>query len=170
MQLVGLDVIDFLLHLVKKHNTFRLPFDPPYSSSPQIFWKIKEFKATKCFTHNRTANTIQLLVAVKTNFSGLFFFWTSSREGNEYSYLFKIGIKKWTKTCLKWHDGIRTNSSCCNIYTFGIYILQHLYFLLLMCKKRNLSRSTNILIRNYLTLCFLLRGEGRQCPILRSKC
>ena len=68
MQLVGLDVIDFLLHLVKKHNTFRLPFDPPPSSSPQIFWKIKEFKATQCFTHYRTANTIQLLVAVKTNF------------------------------------------------------------------------------------------------------
>ena len=94
MQLVGLDVIDFLLHLVKKHNTFPLPFDPPYSSSPQIFWKIKEFKAAQCFTHNRTANTIQLLVAVKTNFSGLFFFWRSSREGNEYSYLFKIDIKK----------------------------------------------------------------------------
>ena len=34
----------------------------------------------KYFTDHRTANTIQLFVAIKANFSGVFFFWTSRRE------------------------------------------------------------------------------------------
>ena len=36
------------------------------------------------------------------------------------------------------------------------------WFLLIICKEHTLSRSTNLLSRNHLTLCFWLRREGRQ--------
>ena len=44
------------------------------SSSPQLFQNKLEFGAKKYFTGHQTANTIPLFVAIKGNFSGLFFF------------------------------------------------------------------------------------------------
>ena len=38
------------------------------------------------------------------------------------------------------------------------------WFQLIMCKEHTVSRSTNLLSRNYTTLCFWLRKEGRRIP------
>ena len=48
--------------------------------SSRLFENIGEFGAKKYFTEHRTANAIQLVVAIKENFSGLFFFWVSPKE------------------------------------------------------------------------------------------
>ena len=44
------------------------------ASLPHFFQNIGEFGAKKYFTDQRAANTIQLFVAIKGDFSGLFFF------------------------------------------------------------------------------------------------
>ena len=49
--------------------------------SPWLFRNICEFGAKKYFADHRTANTIQLFVATKGSFSGLFFFWTCRCKG-----------------------------------------------------------------------------------------
>ena len=56
--------------------TLELPFS--LSSSQQ---KSSEFRAKKYFTGHRTANGMQSVVAMKGDWSGLLFFWTSCREG-----------------------------------------------------------------------------------------
>ena len=45
-----------------------------------LFRNTGEFGAKKYFTDHQTANTIQLFVALKWTFSGLFFDWKSRRE------------------------------------------------------------------------------------------
>ena len=54
----------------------------PSSSSASVtfFQEYQEFGAKKYFIDHRTANTIQLFVIIKSNFSGLFFFWTILNE------------------------------------------------------------------------------------------
>ena len=64
------------LHLLVKHNAFEFSL---YSA--QLFQDIGEFEAKIYFTDHWTANTIQLFVPIKVNFSALFFFWTTSSEG-----------------------------------------------------------------------------------------
>ena len=46
----------------------------------ETFPEYREFATKKYFAGQQTANTLQLFVAVKWNFSGLFFFWTSLKE------------------------------------------------------------------------------------------
>ena len=65
--------------------------------------KLKNSEQKKNFTDHQTADTIQIFVAIKGNFSGLIFFWTSCREGkfpkdyliNEATCLFTY---HWVKT------------------------------------------------------------------------
>ena len=72
---------------------------------PNFFRNIKEFGTKRYFTDHQTANTVQLLVAIKGNFSGLFF-WASRSEGyfprgylmNVYLLAIKTDITKWTKS------------------------------------------------------------------------
>ena len=66
---------------IKSHDpliTWSLGFDFLCSSSPsplmQLFQNIGEFEAKKYFTDHQTANKIQLYIAKRRNFSGLFFF------------------------------------------------------------------------------------------------
>ena len=47
----------------------------------QLLWNIRKLEAKNHFTYNQKANTIQLFVATKRNFSGLFFFWTNHSKG-----------------------------------------------------------------------------------------
>ena len=65
------------------------------SSSPQLFQNKLEFGEKKYFTGHQTANTIPLFVAIKGNFSGLFFFWASRSEG-EFPKVYLINVA----TCL----------------------------------------------------------------------
>ena len=52
-----------------------------------VFFPYRDFReywgiwTKNCFTDHRTVNTIQLVVAIKGTFSGIFFFWTSLKEG-----------------------------------------------------------------------------------------
>ena len=62
-----------LLHLFENHNALQLLFSPS-SSSPKPFQNIGEFGAKNYFVDHETTSTIQLFVATKGNFSGLFFF------------------------------------------------------------------------------------------------
>ena len=59
------------LHLHVKYDALELPFSP---SSFQPFQNIEKFRAKKYFTDHWTANTIQLFVALKENFSGVYSF------------------------------------------------------------------------------------------------
>ena len=45
-----------------------------------VFQNIGEFGAKRYFRYRQAANTIQLVVAIKGHFSGLFFFLIISRE------------------------------------------------------------------------------------------
>ena len=49
----------------------------PFSTTFPEYWGIRK---KKCFTDHQTAITVQLFVAIKGNFSGLLFFWTSRKE------------------------------------------------------------------------------------------
>ena len=85
-------------------------------------------------------------------------------------HIIKTDISLWTKTCLKWHDDITKSSPCCNIllwrqiFAFCKLISNSVLgrFLLIIYKKHTLTRSTNLLSRNHLTLCFRLKRDGRQ--------
>ena len=89
------------------------------SSSLQLFRSIGEFEVEKYFTGHQLANTIQLFVALKEGFSGLFFFWTIHREGKCSPLFICISLKQKLsneqKTWLTRHDDIRTECPCCNI-------------------------------------------------------
>ena len=96
-----------------KHNTLRIYFSSP--SSMRLFQNIGKFGAKKCFTDHGRANTIKLK-GIKGNFSGLFFFWASRGErGLPRDYLINVATYLFVKTCLRWHDVVRTNSPGCNI-------------------------------------------------------
>ena len=73
-------IIFTLLCLLEKRNAFLLPFSIFIFFSATFFLEYQEFRAKKYFTGHRTANIIQLFVAIKGNFSGLFFFLTSRSE------------------------------------------------------------------------------------------
>ena len=105
---------------------------PSVSSMPRIFQSIGESGAKKYFTDHRTANTVQLFVAIKGNLSGLFFSWTMHTDGEiPRGYLINVAtlhiividIKQWTKTCLNCQSpGIRTNSPCKQCSTLGKFL------------------------------------------------
>ena len=63
----------YFLHLLVKHNALKFLFSP-FVQFFFFFWNIREFGAKNFFTDHQTANTIQLLGAIKEKFSGLFFF------------------------------------------------------------------------------------------------
>ena len=62
--------------MVDKHRALRLTFSPSSSSSSlsKLFRNIVGLGAKEYITDYQTANTVQLYVAIKGNFSGLFFF------------------------------------------------------------------------------------------------
>ena len=78
-----------LLRLLENHNASYLPIF--FFSSPPLLRNNGEFGAKSFFTDFRTANTIQLFVAIKKTFSGLFFFWSSSSK-EEFLRNFLINI------------------------------------------------------------------------------
>ena len=106
-----------------------------------------------------TSDTIQLLVAIKGNYSGLFFFWKSRSKG-EFSRDYLINIAPYLA------------SSAWAIFYFGqVLVFCELinknvlgwFLLIIMCKEHTLRRSTNLLrSRNHATLCLWLRREGPQ--------
>ena len=67
-----------VLRLLLKHNTLEFLFS---ASCPQIFGNIGEFGAKKYCTDHWATNRIDLFVAIKGDFSSLFFSWTSTSEG-----------------------------------------------------------------------------------------
>ena len=67
-----------LLRLLENHNASYLPIF--FFSSPPLLRNNGEFGAKSFFTDFRTANTIQLFVAIKNTFSDLFFFCSSSSK------------------------------------------------------------------------------------------
>ena len=74
----------FPVNCVKFLRTFFLTehlWTTASASSPQLFGNIQEFRVKEYFTDHQTANTIQLLVAIKGIFSGLFFFGASCSKG-----------------------------------------------------------------------------------------
>ena len=85
------------LCLLEMLNALHLRFSPS-SSCPRLFRDIKKIGGKRYFTDHRAANIIQLFVAIKGNFSGLLFFWTSSSEGKlPRDYLINVA------TCLFAH-------------------------------------------------------------------
>ena len=61
-----------LLRLLEKQNALHLPVFSIFFST--TFRKYRENRSQNYFTDHQTDNTIQLFVATKINFSGLFFF------------------------------------------------------------------------------------------------
>ena len=85
MQIVGLTrnhlslhqlLVAFFLESIAFCNCFAIFF-----FSSRHFWNIWEFGVKKHFTDHRTANTIQLALTIKGNFSGLFFLNKSQQRG-----------------------------------------------------------------------------------------
>ena len=81
-------LFDFLCLLIN-HNAIKLLFSPSF---PQPFWEIGEFSVKKYFTDHWQANTFQLFIAIKVDFSSPFFFCTRRSKG-EFSrdYLINVG-------------------------------------------------------------------------------
>ena len=61
------------LHLLVKHSALQSPCYL-FFLSLRLLWNITEFVAKKYFTDYRTANAVQLIVAIKVDFSGQFFY------------------------------------------------------------------------------------------------
>ena len=59
------------LRLFVKHNALELQVS---LYSAELFRNIGKFGAKEYFMDHQTANTIQLFIAIKGNFSGIFFF------------------------------------------------------------------------------------------------
>ena len=57
---------------MKKRKALRLSFSSSSSSSPQLFQNIEGFGAKKYFAGHQTTDAVQLIITIKTNFSGLF--------------------------------------------------------------------------------------------------
>ena len=129
-----------------KGKTFCICFFSPSSSSPGLFQKIEEFGAKKKFTDHQTATTIQIFVAIKGNFSGLIFFWTSCREGkfpqdyliNEANCLFTYHWEKtfstgqnpvWSVMAVPEHGTIIWNGITCKKISFYLRDLACMWFI-----------------------------------------
>ena len=93
-------------------------FSPSSSSFSRYFQDIGELGVKK--SDHRTANTIQLFVAITIDFFNLFFSEENAAKGNSLDYVINIA------TCL---------------------FAQHFKtgWILLMCKENTLTRSTNCL-------------------------
>ena len=63
---------------LKSKTLWICQFSPFSSCSPQLFGR---FGGKKYFSDHRAATAILLVVAIKENFSGLFFFWVCRSEG-----------------------------------------------------------------------------------------
>ena len=70
---IYLEPMSFLCLLVK-HNTMQLPCYLFFPSFLRLLGNIGKFEAKKYLTELQTINTVQLVVTIKANFSGLFFF------------------------------------------------------------------------------------------------
>ena len=86
----------YLLRLLEKHNVLHLSFSVFFCFSATFFLEYRGIRSIKYFTDQRKANTVQLFIATKRNFSSLFFFFSSLL----ICYIVKTHIKQWTKTCL----------------------------------------------------------------------
>ena len=61
------------LHLLVKHSVLHLPCYL-FSSLVETFLEYRRIRSKKFFTDYRTANAVQLIVAIKGGFSSLFFY------------------------------------------------------------------------------------------------
>ena len=121
------------------------------SSSPQLFWNIGISEQKTILQTNEQLMQSRYLLLWKEiflvySFSGQVVKWNSPESTwlmqlLVYLRIIEINIKLWTKTCLKWHDDIWTNSLCCNNLLWTSYcFLQFnqqkvlVWFLLRMCK------------------------------------
>ena len=73
-------VLTLLLRLLAKHYTLHLPFYL-FPFLVETLPKYQGIRSKKYFSQHPTANTIQLFVAIKRDFSGFFFFRKSRSEG-----------------------------------------------------------------------------------------
>ena len=96
--LFGLSLLSGILHVSPYRHMFHqfdlfhfIAFSPTSSSSPRLFRNVEEFGVKKYFTYHRTVNKILLYVAIKGNFSGLFFFLISC-SGGEFLRVYLIKI------------------------------------------------------------------------------
>ena len=147
--------LPFLFCLLVKHNALELPFSPS-----QLFRSTVKFGEKNYFTDHRTANKIQLFVAIKGN---LFFVKKSQRRGFPRGNLINVA------TCEK-KPALSDIKPRCNIYTLDKFLFSACtfinksvleWFLLIMCKDHTLSRYTN-LSRNHPIVSFWLRRESWQ--------
>ena len=94
------------LHLLVQYSALQLP---PYLFS-FLAETFPEYREKKYFADHQTSNAVQLIAAIKENFSGLFFHWLSQKMINVATCLFaniKIDMNYWTKTCLNRHGDVR---------------------------------------------------------------
>ena len=120
-----------------------------------ITLNIGKFGAKKYFIEHRTANAIQLFVPTKRkSFGSLLFQNNSQRRGipqgllDKYSHLCICISLKWT---LSSGQKPLTNTLCFGqVFVFCGLINKSVleWFLLIMCKKHTVRRSTNLFSRN----------------------
>ena len=138
---------------------------PSCHFSASVMQNIGKFGAEKYFTDHRTANAIQLFSPIKRTFFGVFFFRASRSEGvpqgllDKYSHLFICISLKWILS-----SGQKPVCTVKILISEEIPLLQFLLFVfcrlinksvlgwvLLICKKHTLTRSTNLFSRNHPT-------------------
>ena len=117
---------------MKKHVTLRMLFSASSSSLPQLFRNMEEFRAKKIIYRSSDSQCNSVLCCYERKF-----FWTilllykwqqrgiPQRLLDKCSHLFIWTLLKQTsssrKNLLKWHDDIRTNSSCSNVLLWASF-------------------------------------------------
>ena len=71
-----------LLRLLQKQNALHLPIFSIFFFFSTTCPEYRRIGNKKYFTDYQTANTVQLFVAIKGTFFGLFFFWIGCSKGN----------------------------------------------------------------------------------------
>ena len=134
---------------------------------------LRNSEQKKYFTDHRPANTVQVFVAIKGNFSGPFYFWTSRRKDKFLRDYLINAVKRFLVDKKLSKSDIRKIALAAIHYFGEVFVLFRLinkkvleWFVPIICKEHILTRSTNLLNRNHPTLCFWLRREGWQKLIL----
>ena len=117
---------------MKKHVTLRMLFSASSSSLPQLFRNMEEFRAKKIIYRSSDSQCNSVLCCYERKFFWsilLLYKWQQrgipQRLLDKCSHLFIWTLLKQTsssrKNLLKWHDDIRTNSSCCNVLLWASF-------------------------------------------------
>ena len=117
---------------MKKHVTLRMLFSASSSSLPQLFRNMEEFRAKKIIYRSSDSQCNSVLCCYERKFFWsilLLYKWQQrgipQRLLDKCSHLFIWTLLKQTsssrKNLLKWHDDIRTNSSCSNVLLWASF-------------------------------------------------